>query len=86
MNIHFHDPVTNEKMMLELDVLPRKDDVVEIGVKRFTVWRTVHRIVENPIEIKHVEGVPVACRPNNPYSQKFYCEGQFSAKDTKTPA
>jgi hypothetical protein len=30
MNVHFHDPVTNEKMMLEMDVLPRKDDVEEV--------------------------------------------------------
>lgn len=78
MNIHFADPVTNESLILELEVLPRKDDIVEFNGRRFTVWRTIHRMVKNEAEMKYVEGVAVKCRPNNPYSQVITCEGQFS--------
>ncbi len=78
MKVHFIDPVTHETMFLSMDVLPRKDDVVEIGDRRFTVWRVIHRMIENTIEIKYVEGVAVACRPNNPYTHVLSCEGQFS--------
>jgi hypothetical protein len=78
MNIHFSDPVTHESLILDLNVLPRKDDVVEINGRRFTVWRTIHKMIPNNAELKYVEGVAVACRPNIPYSQVLTHEGQFS--------
>ena len=82
----------NETHFASLDMLefPRKDDIIEIGfptqqvVKRFTVWRVVHKMIQLPAtETKYVEGVPVQCRNDPPWRWEFHLHGYLY--DPKSP-
>lgn len=66
----------------DMPLLPRVDDVLEIGfpnqqtVKTFTVGRVVHKMIQLPAyETKYVEGVPVQCHVDPPWRWEFKLHG-----------
>lgn len=92
ISVFLYDQEGTHFASFSMDVLPRKDDTMEIGfpnqqtVKYFTVWRVVHKMVQMPAyETKYVEGVPVQCKVDIPWRWEHRLHGYLYDPKTEVP-
>jgi len=82
MIVHLFDQGGTQFAEMSMDVLPRKDDTVEIGghapqpIKHFTVYRVVHKMVPD-------YGIPAAGNP--PWRWEYQLYGSLYDPATDVP-
>lgn len=84
MKVHLIDQRGTTFAVFEMEALPRKDDIIEVGfpgeqhVKSFSVHRIVHKMIQlRAYETKYVEGVAVQCRNDPPWRWEFQAHGSL---------
>jgi len=76
----------------DMEVLPRKDDTIEIGfpneqtVKSFTVWRVVHKMIQLPRHVtKYYDGIPIQCQNDPPWRWETHLYGSLYDPKSEVP-